>query len=207
MRIIPTAVAASLVAASTAAAADVTFANWDSISAGSLNGIGFTVQQLAGGDVIGYLNSGMFSGYAYDTDAHGNPGQQTGLSYEAVEEYTITFDTAISDLSLYLSGWRSPAAFGYSSYTVSEAFSINDAFEGAVEGNQITTTSGFTNGILSFSDPVTSITITHAYDGGAIHNSNQSVTLAQSTTSPVVPGVGGVAVLAGIVTLGRRRRR
>ena len=206
MRTIPTALAASLLAASTAAD-DVTFATWDSISAGSLNGIGFTVERLAGGDVDGSLSNSLFAGYAYNTDAHGNPGPQTGVSYRAADEFTITFETAISDLSLYLAGWRSPTKAGYSSYTVSEDFTINDAFDGTVSGNQITTEAGFTNGILSFSGPITTITVTHAYDEGAIHESSQSMTLARRTAGPVVPGIGGAAALAGIGTLGRRRRR
>ena len=205
MRALPTALTASLLASATGFA-DVTFATWDSNAAGTLNGIDFTVTSLSSDDFSGSLRT-LFIGEGYDPDAHGNPGQQPGLSYSAYEEYTLTFETAISDLSLYLSGWRSPSKFGYSSYTLSESFTINDAFDGTASGNDITTASGFTNGILYFSGEITSITITHASDGGIEQYSGQMMTLAQNTEPPAVPGGGAAAAIAGIVALGRRRRR
>ena len=174
-----------------------TFASWTDTGNGSLNGVNFTVVPTAGSFTSASIRNGDFSaGTAWDS-----AGSQDYLSYKTGDNWTITFDSAVSGLSLYAYYWRGTAVFG-SEQTLSEAFTTNANFSGSTSGN---TLNGivFNSGILSFSGPVTTLTVT----GGVGTGGYQGMTLAQTAGSQAVPGIGGIAAIAGVGLVGRRRRR
>ncbi|MDA0294829.1 MAG: LPXTG cell wall anchor domain-containing protein [Planctomycetota bacterium] len=52
---------------------------------------------------------------------------------------------------------------------------------------------------------MTTLTITHA--SGTYITTPSGLTLAQTAGSQAVPGIGGIAAIAGVGLIGRRRRR
>lgn len=174
-----------------------TFASWTDNGNGSLNGVNFTVVPTAGSwGVDPVISQGDFSASTWD-----NAGSQDYLGYAPEDNWTITFDSAVSDLSLYAYYWIG-SDFGGSAQTLSEAFTTNANFSGSTSGNTVDGTS-FNSGILSFSGPVTTLTVT----GGTNTGSFQGLTFAQTAGSQAVPGIGGLAAIAGVGLVGRRRRR
>ena len=174
-----------------------TFASWTDAGNGSLNGVNFTVVPTAGSWDTPSIQNGDFSaGNAWDS-----AGSLDHLNYRTGDNWTITFDSAVSGLSLYTYYWRGTATSG-SEQTLSEAFTTNANFSGSTSGNTLNAT-GFNSGILSFSGPVTTLTVT----GGVGTNGYQGLTLAQTAGSQAVPGIGGIAAIAGVGLVGRRRRR
>ena len=172
-----------------------TFASWTDAGNGSLDGVNFTVVKSGGGDVSsGSIQSGDFNG-----DQWGNAGTQSFLGYGADNVFTITFDSAVSGLSLYTYYWRG-STVGGGVQTLSEAFTANADFSGSTSGFTVNGT-GYNNGILSFSGPVTTLTIS------GTGTSQQGLILAQTGGSQAVPGIGGLAAIAGVGLVGRRRRR
>ena len=174
-----------------------TFASWTDRGNGSLDGVNFTVVKSGGGDVSGgFIGSGDF-----DDVQWGNAGNLSYLDYAVDNSFTITFDSAVSGLSLYTYYWRGANRFG-GVQTLSEAFTANADFSGSTSGFNVDGTQ-YNSGILSFSGPVTTLTIS-----GAVGNSsNQGLTFAQTAGSQAVPGIGGLAAIAGAGLVGRRRRR
>ena len=175
-----------------------TFASWTDAGNGSLNGVNFTVVPTAGSWDSVSIDSGDFS-YG---DAWDSAGSQDYLSYKTADNWTITFDSAVSGLSLYAFYWRGASqTVGGSDQTLSETFTTNANFSGSTSGN---TLNGivFNSGILSFSGPVTTLTVT-----GGVGTNYQGMTLAQTAGSQAVPGIGGIAAIAGVGLVGRRRRR
>lgn len=174
-----------------------TFASWTDSGNGSLNGVNFTVVPTAGSWNYASIENVDFSaGTEWD-----NAGDQDQLLYRTDDNWTITFDSAVSGLSLYAYYWRGTDVSG-SEQTLSEAFTTNANFSGSTSGNTLNGTS-FNSGILSFSGPVTTLTVT----GGVGTNGLQGMTLAQTAGSQAVPGIGGIAAIAGVGLVGRRRRR
>ena len=173
-----------------------TFASWTDSGNGSLNGVNFTVVPTAGSWDTPSIQNGDFSaGTAWDS-----AGSLDHLNYKTGDNWTITFDSAVSGLSLYTYYWRGTATSG-SEQTLSEAFTTNANFSGSTSGNTLNGTS-YNSGILSFSGPVTTLTVT-----GGVGTSYQGMTLAQTAGSQAVPGIGGIAAIAGVGLVGRRRRR
>ena len=173
-----------------------TFASWTDTGNGSLNGVNFTVVPTAGSWDTPSIQNGDFSaGTAWDS-----AGSLDHLNYRTGDNWTITFDSAVSGLSLYAYYWRGTDVDG-SEQTLSEAFTTNANFSGSTSGNTLNGT-GFNSGILSFSGPVTTLTVT-----GGVGTSYQGMTLAQTAGSQAVPGIGGIAAIAGVGLVGRRRRR
>ena len=173
-----------------------TFASWTDTGNGSLNGVNFTVVPTAGSWDTPSIQNGDFSaGTAWDS-----AGSLDHLNYKTGDNWTITFDSAVSGLSLYTYYWRGTDIVG-SEQTLSEAFTTNANFSGSTSGNTLNGTS-YNSGILSFSGPVTTLTVT-----GGVGTSYQGMTLAQTAGSQAVPGIGGLAAIAGVGLVGRRRRR
>jgi hypothetical protein len=159
----------ALIAAIAAAAAGVatvqhtqaaaTFAYFDptNLGEGTLDGVGFTVTVDSNG-LMTNTSTGNFNTAAYDF-----AGSQTFLQYYGTT-VTITFDEAISDLSLYLHFFRGgaqPNDAGADSYTFNQSFSINANFDGGSQnGNVLETPGTWANGILSFSGAITSLSWT-----------------------------------------------
>ncbi|MDE0888373.1 MAG: hypothetical protein OSA40_02830 [Phycisphaerales bacterium] len=106
-----------------------TFASWTDTGNGSLNGVNFTVVKSGGGDVSG----GTILSTAFNGDQWGNAGTQSYLDYRAGNDFTITFDSAVSGLSLYTYYWRGTGAGG-GVQTLSEAFTANADFSGSTSG-------------------------------------------------------------------------
>ena len=75
-----------------------TFASWTDTGNGSLNGVNFTIAQNGGGD----LGGGSASTLDLSANSWDNAGAQSGLEYAAGNEFTITFASAVSNLSIYL---------------------------------------------------------------------------------------------------------
>ena len=173
-----------------------TFASWTDTGNGSLNGVNFTVVPTAGSwDTPSIQNRDFSAGTAWDS-----AGSLDHLNYKTGDNWTITFDSAVSGLSLYTYYWRGTAVSG-TEQTLSEAFTTNANFSGSTSGNTLNGTS-YNSGILSFSGPVTTLTVT-----GGVGTSYQGMTLAQTAGSQAVPGIGGLAAIAGVGLVGRRRRR
>jgi hypothetical protein len=183
------------------ASAASTFATWDvSAITGSLNGVNFTVS--------GVSEAARKTG-DFNTGNHNFSGSQNYLDFLQNDSptITITFDSAVSGLEMYLYYFRGgdPLSGGFDSYTFSESFSITAGLAGIpVSGSTLDTSSAiFASGILSFTGPVTSLTITTT---GSAVGGYAGFTMAQDAGAPAVPGIGGVAALAAI-GCGRRRRR
>ena len=174
--------------------AGITFASYSSAAAGSLSGVGFTVSPLD----LGVVATRDFSATAF-----GNAGSRSCLEYMTDNQITINFESAVSNLSIYLYYWRGVDAGGPSSYTLSESFTTAPHFSGNTSGNDVTGRM-LNSGILSFSGPVTTLTILHGEIGSG---GFQGFTLAQTSDSQAVPGIGGLAALAGVGLIGGRRRR
>jgi len=205
MKIHPAAIAIAALTIAPAALAGVvgpTFATYTSFSAGNLDGVDFTIAQTGGGA----LTAGRLSTASMTSASWDSVGSQTDVEYGSSNQITITFASAVSDLSMYLYYWRTAGTQGYADYTFSEAFTTNASFSGSTAGGIVVVTgTGFSNGILNFTGPVTTLTITGA--GGTPGGSLQGFTMSQPAGSVAVPGVGGIAALAGIGLVGRRRRR
>jgi hypothetical protein len=183
-----------------AASAASTFASWTSSDAGSLDGVGFTVTGLSAADNGPDVQTLDLSGSDWN-----DAGNQQGrvFNQNTAASFTITFDSAVSNLELHLYYFRG-LWDGYDSYAFSEAFSITAGLGGvSVSGNTFDSPAFFASGILSFAGPVTSLTITGT---GTAIGGDAGFTMAQGAGSPAVPGIGGVAALAA-VGCGRRRRR
>ena len=202
----------ALIAAIAAAAAGVatvqhtqaaaTFAYFDptNLGEGTIDNVGFTVTVDSNG-LMTNTGTGNFNSATYD-----NAGSQQFLQYYGTT-VTITFDEAISDLSLYLYFFRGGAQSndaGADSYTFNQSFSINANFDGGTQnGNVLETPGTWANGILSFSGQINSLSWTSSSDV-----EGQAFTFSGTANASAVPGAG----LAGLATIGlagvsRRRRR
>lgn len=122
---------------------------------------------------------------------------------------TTTFDSAVSDLTLHTQWCRGSggAADRYADDTLSQSFTINAGFTGDTSGNQLTG-AVWNADILSFTGPVTTLTITRT--AGEFKNWRpwrQRMTFALPAASQAVPGMGGIAAIAGVGLIGGRRRR
>lgn len=192
--------AGAIFATPSSANAASTFASWTSSDAGSLDGVGFTVTGLSAAAYQPDIQTLDMSGPDWN-----NAGNQQGriFNQNSAASFTITFDSAVSNLELHLYYFRGQSD-GYDSYTFSEAFSITAGLGGvSVSGNTFDTTAFFASGILSFAGPVTSLTVTGT---GTATGGDAGFTMAQGAGSPAVPGIGGVAALSAF-GLSRRRRR
>jgi hypothetical protein len=93
---IATTIAVLGMASASIAGAVPTFASWTDTGNGSLNGVNFTVVPTAGSWDTPSIEPGDFSaGNAWDS-----AGYQDYLGYRTGDNYTITFDSAVSGLSL-----------------------------------------------------------------------------------------------------------
>ena len=205
--------------------AAATFADFDAAtsssgtSGGTIDGVGFTMTVTNG--VWDNPNpNGDFTGNAYD-----NSGTHEYAEYDTGSSVTITFNTPVDNLQLYLRYFRNAVSgmpTGAVRYVFNEDFSLNANFEGgtltsAPPDNVVYWTGNnsdlWMNGILTFSGPISSLTWT-AQDGNPGAGWNDVTTAAQGFTfsgtasASAVPGAG----LAGLATIGlagasRRRRR
>ena len=81
--------------------AGITFASHASVSAESSSGVGFTVARTVARTVGGDLDFGTFSNGDFSATAFGNADSQSYLEYMSDDEFTITFESAVSNLSIH----------------------------------------------------------------------------------------------------------
>ena len=154
---------------------------------------------------------GNFDLSGADYNPAGGAAEQT-VDYSINSGITWTFSSAVTNLDLYVKFWRGAGSFGPSdsTYLFSAAPTIQSGLSGgSISGNSfVGASSGFYNGILRFSGPLTSLTLTAPNVGGS---SGQVYTLAFDAASSAVPdgastfGLLGAAV--GALGLATRRRR
>jgi len=170
---------------------------------GTLDDVGFTITSGALSWSSEDFSADLTSS-TYDSEGGAN---QAAVSYINTTSFTIEFDSAVDDLSLYLVQFRTDrTSFGAAFYDFGRSdFTLNHDFEGGTKsGTGIDTDSSvtFTNGIVRFAGPVTSLTVAGTITGW------QAFTFSGSASASAVPGAG----LAGLATVGlagisRQRRR
>ena len=94
-------------------------------------------------------------------------------------------------------------AGGPSACDLSESFTTARHFSGNTFGDDVASRM-LNRGILSFSGPVTTLTSLHGEVGSI---GSRGFTLAQTSNSQAVPGIGGLAAIAAVGLIGGRRRR
>lgn len=203
-RIIKTLLALALMAGGGTASA-ATFVTWATPISGSANSVTVSVNYTTGSPSLGNFD---LSGADYSPA--GGATQQI-VNYNMDAGITWTFSSAVTNLDLYLTFWRGAGSFGPSdsTYLFSAAPTIQSGLSGgSISGNSfVGSSSGYYNGILRFSGPLTSLTLTAPNVGGS---SGQAYTLAFDVASSAVPdgastfGLLGAAV--GALGLATRRR-
>ncbi len=192
-------IAATLALGSSALASPI-FATYSGSNTGSVNGVGFTMSNLSAAIYQPDIQSLNMSGADWN-----NVGAQQGRIYDAnsATTFTVTFASPVSGLQMYLYFFRGAGTGGggYTSYDFGQAFSITGGVGSPVtqSGTTLNTaTSTYANGVLTFTGPVTTLTVTAT---GSANGGDQGFTFA------VVPGAGGVAGVLLAMPAARRRRR
>ena len=202
-----------LTAADHAHAVTLNFADypdvWNSNTQGTLDGVDFTLSfqdgQSAGNTTINLATSTF--------DSAGSASQEAA-TYSNGVLFSITFDQEIYDFALYLNQFRSDSQGGSNQYSFTDEaglgrddFTLNDAFVGATKSsNLINLTESFASGILTFSDPVTVLTVFSS----PLQGSPQSFTFSGVAAIPEPSSYGfllGAVGLATAVFCRRRRAR
>jgi hypothetical protein len=110
--------------------------------------------------------------------------QQTSL-FMSGSSWTVTFNSPISNLKLYVY-WRGSGIGGSSFYRFDQAFSIASGSTGMTNSGNDLNISGWGKGILEFSGPITTLTL--SADGSSCCSSH---------TMTFASGVGGIASASG----------
>lgn len=207
-------------AAAERAAADAVFADFDNtpgnLGSGTLDGVGFTIT------ATGPSGTGLttISGRNYNAAQWGS--QDFSVTNQETIEYsghtvTITFDQAVSDLNLWIWSWRAGGNAagtygGADSYEFNQDFTLGANFSGGSQSSSdtlSTPTGWWSDGILSFSGPVTTISWTSYGTSGFTDTVEaQGFTFTGTAGSaPAVPGPAGAAAMLGLAVAARRRRR
>ena len=193
--------ALSLVVVASPTVASPIFATYSGSNTGSVNGVGFTMSGLS--------SPGFGSDIQPLADMTGsdwnNVGSQQGRLYNAntASTFTVTFDSAVSGLQMYLYFFRGAGTGGggYTSYDFGQAFTISGGLGSPItqSGTTLdTSTITFANGVITFTGPITTLTVTAT---GSATGGDQGFTFA------AVPGAGGVAGVLLAMPVARRRRR
>jgi hypothetical protein len=156
---------------------------WTSNTTGTLNGIGFTVGGYTMTSSPPSLLNSDYSTADYSSNQL-SATQQTSY-FMSGSSWTVTFDSPISNLKLYVY-WRSGGIGGSSFYQFDQAFSIASGSTGMTNSGNNLNISGWGKGILEFSGPITTLTL--SADGSSCC-SGHTITFAS--------GVGGIASASG----------
>jgi len=134
---------------------------------GTLGPVTITAAQLG--------SPGTFSGDLSGPDYSGAPlsATQGCLEHNGGSDFRITLSRPVTGLMLYVVFWRSD------SYTFDQPFTILSGLASGVSvaGNTLTTTTGFSHGIIRFDAPISILNCVSA----------SAVAAAQSTTLAVIP--------------------
>ena len=193
---------AAVLALGSSALASPTFATYSGSNAGSVNGVGFTMSGLSAAQYQPDIQSLGMTGSDWN-----NVGAQQGRIYDAntTTTFTVTFASPVSGLQMYLYYFRGAAGggAGYTSYDFGQAFTITGGLGSPTtqSGTALNTPSGFANGVITFTGPVTTLTVTAT---GSASGGDQGFTFA--VVPVAVPGGAGFAA-AMAAGLGLRRRR
>lgn len=193
---------AAVLALGSSALASPTFATYSGSNAGSVNGVGFTMTGLSAAGYQPDIQSLNMSGSDWN-----NVGAQQGRIYDAnsTTTFTVTFASPVSGLQMYLYYFRGAAGGGggYASYDFAQAFTITGGLGSPTtqSGTALNTPSGLASGVITFTGPVTTLTVTAT---GSASGGDQGFTFA--VVPVAVPGGAGFAA-AMAAGLGLRRRR
>jgi hypothetical protein len=195
---------AMLLAAPLHAAGAPEFADWTDTAHGTLSSSSFTMTDLS--------DSEQKSLSAYDlTDtpflASPGAGDQEALNYLCLDDWTVTFGQAMSDLRLYAIAWRGVDGGVTSSvhYTFNHPVTIESGFTGAsLAGSTLTLPDGdFYDGILRFTGSFNSLTVT----SDATLNNAQAMTFsAAALPEPSTTATLALAAVAAASTFRTRRQ-
>jgi hypothetical protein len=183
--------------------------DWADGTSGTLNGVGVTIMFSVGTVTLGNsdLSGPNFSAFPLSSS-------QERLQYFSRADWTVTFAQPVSGLLLYESGWRgTQGCTGTTcSYNFTDPFSVVSGNSSAVtvSGNSLLIgTTVFANGILEFSGPLTTLSMSHT-DFPLTNDSVQLLTLALDAPDGVPePSSLRLAELGGIslAVMGFLRRR
>jgi len=172
-----------LLNAPTSSSSTLSGAIWTSATTGTLNGIGFTVGAYTmSSNPPSLLNSD------YSTaDYASNPlsATQETSYFMSGSSWTVTFNSPISNLKLYVY-WRASGIGGSSFYRFDQAFSIASGSTGMTNSGNDLNISGWGKGILEFSGPITTLTL-----------SADGTSCCSGHTMTFASGVGGIASASG----------
>ncbi len=144
---------------------------YNSPTSGTLGGVSFTLSNLNNP----YVSAADFSNSNFSYAPLSN--SQSGISYSYNSSWSITFDAPIENLNLYCKFWRHLTVSFNHSFTLesgNNAESLNE--------NTLRTTS-FSDAIVAFSDPITTLTLTILEGPNAGDMSYQMMTFGTGTLS------------------------
>jgi len=127
---------------------------------GTIQGVNFTIANFTNVNPPASITTTDFSENDTDFDLRPLTANQEALGYGFQSDWTVTFDSPLPKLFIYVDSWR------LGDYQFSQNFTIVDGFNaGSIinSGTTLSLPSGFHDGILEFLGPITTLSI--AIDG------------------------------------------
>jgi hypothetical protein len=156
--------AASWTTLNAASVSSLVGAVWTSATTGTLNGVGFTISLTSPVPSIGapevWITSLSTANYStsYYSSAQLS-SSQSAVIVPSGSSWQVVFDAPISNLKLY-TYWRAVGIGGSDTYQFDQPFSILSGSSGLTKTGNILNISGWGQGILEFSSPITTLTLT-----------------------------------------------